>query len=113
MLITLQGALKVKDYSGKTALHYCVENNNPVIAEMVISKDPSLLDKKDNEGYAPLHLSVIANNKRMIDTLIDNGADVSILDNEGHNTIHWATGEWYLEIIIISHQQPKTVVGRL
>ena len=82
----------MKDYSGKTALHYCVENHNQAIAEMIIKKDPSLLNQRDNEGYAPLHLSVIANNKAMIDTLLENDADIGVLDSEGHNTIHWATG---------------------
>lgn len=42
-------------------------------------------------GYTPLHLAVIAGNKTMLRYLLDQGADVNLLDTERHSCVHWAT----------------------
>ena len=65
------------------------------VAEMVLQMDKGLVDTRDNEGYTPLQLAVIANNESMIKFLFKRGAKVNTIDNEGHNVIHWATGECY------------------
>ncbi len=80
------------DNTGKTILHYCVENKSTKVATFVLEKEPSLLEKKDNEGYTPLQLAVIANNTSMVNFLLKKGADIKSTDNEGHTVVHWATG---------------------
>ena len=54
--------------------------------------EPSLLNEKDEEGYTPLHLAVIAGNGDIVKFLIQQGADINAVDNEMHSAIHWATG---------------------
>ena len=80
------------DFSGKTALHYCVENQSPDIADLILTADKRILNRQDNDGYTALHLSVISHNRRVLECLFGHGADPSCIDNEGHNCIHWATG---------------------
>ena len=82
-----------RDSSGKTALHYCVENETPNIASAVIDEDSDIINMQDNDGYSALHLAIIAGNQPLVELLLKKGADVAAVDNEGHTTIHWATGK--------------------
>lgn len=81
------------DKSGKTALHYCAENQNLACIEQILNAEPNLLNQQDEEGYTPLHLSVISGNKVVLRHLIARGADVDAVDNEKHSAVHWATGK--------------------
>ena len=81
-----------KDRTGKTALHYCAENQGVSCISQIISSDPSLINEKDDEGYTPLHLAVISGNKAIVKYLISKGADFNAVDNENHSSVHWATG---------------------
>ena len=85
--------LEEKDKSGKTAVHYCAENQNLNCIEQIISADPNLLNEADEEGYTPLHLAVISGNSLIVNFLISKGADVNAVDNEHHSAVHWATGK--------------------
>lgn len=55
-------------------------------------KAPELLDSADEDGFTPLHLSVIQGNMPMVNLLLANNADVNAIDHEGHSVVHWATG---------------------
>jgi ankyrin repeat protein len=81
-----------KDRTGKTAAHYCAENQNLNCITRILTSEPRLLNQKDEEGYTPLHLAVIAGNKVVLKYLISKGAHVNAVDNEGHSAVHWATG---------------------
>ena len=89
-----QVSLTTTDHSGKTALHYCVENKNNKIATLLLETDCSMINVQDNEGYSALHLAVISGNKTMIDTLLKKGADINCVDMENHTVAHWATGKY-------------------
>ena len=80
------------DSGGKTAAHYCAENSSLACIDQILRAEPRLLDQRDEEGYAPLHLAVIAGNKVIVRHLLAMGADVDAADNEGHSAVHWATG---------------------
>lgn len=54
---------------------------------------PELLDSADEDGFTPLHLSVIQGNLAMVNLLLANNADVNAIDHEGHSVVHWATGK--------------------
>jgi len=61
--------------------------------EAILDAEPTLLDDRDEEGYTPLHLAVIAGNLDVAKNLLARGADANAADNEGHTAVHWATGE--------------------
>ena len=54
--------VRAVDRTGKSALHYCAENQNVACLEQLLELAPALLDQADREGYTPLHLAVIAGN---------------------------------------------------
>ena len=54
------------DRTGKSAVHYCAENQNITCLEQVLEVAPSLMEEGDTEGYTPLHLAVIAGNTNII-----------------------------------------------
>ena len=58
--------VRLTDRTGKTALHYCAENQNNTCMEQILDLAPELLEQPDNEGYTPLHLAVIAGNSNII-----------------------------------------------
>ena len=80
------------DNSGKTPLHYCVENETGRVAELLLRTDKSVIDTKDSEGYSALQLAVIACNIQIVTLLLKHGADINQTDSEGHTVVHWATG---------------------
>ena len=82
-----------------------MENQSPDIADLVIAADARILDKKDNDGYSALHLSVISHNRRLLECLFGHGADPTSIDKEGHNCIHWATGT-----VVCKHMYITTLV---
>ena len=84
--------MTARDKSGKTALHYCVENNTVDIAKLILEAQPSLLNVVDKEDYSALQLAVIAGNTPLINFFISEGADLASSDKEGHTVVHWATG---------------------
>lgn len=54
---------------------------------------PELIETRDEDGFTPLHLAVIAGNTQLVTFLLANGADVFSVDNEKHTVVHWATGK--------------------
>jgi len=85
--------LRATDDCGRTALHYCSDNNSSRIAAMILNQDFSLLELKDEQGCSALLLAVIAGNLCMVKFLLQQGADVQTRDLEDHTLVHWAVGE--------------------
>ncbi|XP_050300061.1 ankyrin repeat domain-containing protein 35 isoform X2 [Anthonomus grandis grandis] len=52
---------------------------------------PDLVESRDEDGFTPLHLAVIAGNTQLVTFLLANNADVAAVDNEKHTVVHWAT----------------------
>ena len=59
--------------------------------EKILKEDISLINKLNNNGLSLLHHSVIKNNKKIIELLLDNGADVNIRTSKMRRTpLHFA-----------------------
>lgn len=63
---------------------------------------PELIDSRDEDGFTPLHLAVIAGNMPLVTFLLANNADVNAVDNEKHTVVHWATGEFPFQNLVKS-----------
>ncbi|KAL3285618.1 hypothetical protein HHI36_000146 [Cryptolaemus montrouzieri] len=82
-----------KDRTGKTPLHYCCTSDkkrSAQIADYLVMAAPELAESKDEDGFTPLHLAVIAGNIPLVTFLLANNADVNAVDNERHTVVHWA-----------------------
>jgi len=55
----------------------------------LLALQPELLDRRDDEGYTPLHLAVIAGNRSVIKLLLKLGAKVNIVENDSHLLPQW------------------------
>ncbi|XP_078316219.1 uncharacterized protein LOC111129666 isoform X11 [Crassostrea virginica] len=110
-LIDQGASILTKDDNGRTALHYCADNLETQCAEMLLAKEPSLLEVKDSQGFTPLHMSVISGNVPLLKLLLKKGADIRSLDSELHTPTHWATGN--TEELIDNGRQISTVCGHL
>ncbi|KAG5891757.1 hypothetical protein JTB14_012491 [Gonioctena quinquepunctata] len=89
-----KSSLFSKDRTGKTSLHYCCTSDNiraSQAADLMVMAAPDLVDSKDEDGFTPLHLAVIAGNMQLVTFLLANNADVNAVDNEKHTVAHWAT----------------------
>jgi ankyrin repeat protein len=87
----------------KTALHYCAESSSLTCADLVLSAAHDLVDARDEDGYTPIHLAVIAGNKPLIKFLLSKNADVNSLDYERHSVVHWATGKLNFTAVYSGH----------
>ncbi len=81
--------INTKDNSGKTPLHYAIENNNTKLTELLI-KNGADINTKDNSGKTPLHYAIENNNTKLTELLIKNGADINTKDNSGKTPLHYA-----------------------
>ena len=88
----MQASVTERDSTKKTALHYCADNLETQCAEMLLEKDKTIIDWKDEQGYTAMSLAVIAGNLNLLRLLIQQGGDIDCVDNEGHKLSHWAAG---------------------
>ncbi|CAH0550681.1 unnamed protein product [Brassicogethes aeneus] len=94
ILKTQSGSLFDRDRTGKSALHYCSTSDSvraAQAADLLAMAAPDLIQSRDEDGFTPLHLAVIAGNMQLVTFLLANKADVNAVDNEKHTVVHWAT----------------------
>ena len=62
----------------KSTIHKAVKDNNIPLIELLLMKNPELLEEKDKDGYTPLHLSLLVPTQDAALTfLLKRGADIS------------------------------------
>ena len=81
---------------GKTALHLTCYNSDTKCLDHLVKYDKALLNKCDFNHHYPIHSAITLNNQVIVRALLDHGANPSVLDNEKHTLIHYATGFLYL-----------------
>ena len=65
----------------------------------LLALQPELLDRRDDEGYTPLHLAVIAGNRPVIKLLLKLGAKVNMVENDSHLLPQWTIGKFFFSVI--------------
>ena len=57
------------------------------------------INVKDYQGRTPLHWACCYGNYNAVKTLLNNGADTSIIDMDGNSVLHFAAEKGFLDII--------------
>ncbi|CAF3287761.1 unnamed protein product [Rotaria sp. Silwood2] len=93
---------------GRTALHYCCDHKNIDCACLLLQAENSIINIKDNEGFTALHLACLNGNLIMVKYFCEQGADVTLVDNELHSLIHWITVCGHVDLfdILVQYQAP-------
>lgn len=79
--------LNFKSQSGKSLLHIASIYSCSEITERILCAGILDINQKDNEGYTPLHDSVLLGDHKITKMLIENGADPKIKTEEGLNAL--------------------------
>ena len=69
-----------------SALHQAVEGNQPNVIQLILLHgfNPNI---RGRGGLTPLHLAVIKGQASCVHALIDNGADITVKDDQGQDAI--------------------------
>ena len=83
--------LNFLDKKGNNILHKLVKSNNSTILKDTLEnliengKLNNLINQKNYLGYTPLHIAINKNNQSFSQLLINNGADIRILTDNGYS----------------------------
>jgi ankyrin repeat protein len=83
--------LNFLDKKGNNILHKLVKSNNLTILKDTLEnliengKLNNLINQKNYLGYTPLHIAINKNNQSFSQLLINNGADIRILTDNGYS----------------------------
>ncbi|XP_055298376.1 NF-kappa-B inhibitor cactus isoform X2 [Sitodiplosis mosellana] len=81
-----------QDSDGDTQLHLAIINEIPHIIWAIIRLAPAawLLDQKNDDAQAPIHLAVLTRQPNVVRRLLVAGANASIRDGDGNTALHLA-----------------------
>ena len=83
--------LNLLDKKGNNNLHKLVKSNNSKILKETLEiliengKLKNLINQKNYYGYTPLHIAINKHNQFFSQLLINNGADIRILTDNGYS----------------------------
>lgn len=75
------------DRLGDTLVHLAsIEDDEGFFKSLSQDAD---INKKNTKGATALHLAVIRNNKTLVDLLLNKGAKIDVVDNDGNTILHY------------------------
>ncbi|XP_014276649.1 serine/threonine-protein phosphatase 6 regulatory ankyrin repeat subunit C-like [Halyomorpha halys] len=80
---------KTKDREGRSALHYAAEGGCTESAATLVMAGVGV-DEKDRRGCSPAFIAVANNKPRVLQLLVENGADLTLRDCMGKGMLHRA-----------------------
>ena len=89
-------ALAVSASSGTLPLHELgIDPNAPKgsVLEAAVQAHISHLEDQNADGQTPLHVASAKGKARVVNALLEAGANVEALDNDGMSAVHWAIHE--------------------
>ncbi|XP_066023099.1 E3 ubiquitin-protein ligase MIB2-like isoform X3 [Pocillopora verrucosa] len=85
---TTGNSLNVINNDGFTTLHIAAINNHLEIAKILLRKPGCEVDSPTAENESALHLAADKGYSLMVGMLLDHGADVNAVDNDGDTALH-------------------------
>ena len=107
--------IKQQDSGGSIPLHWAAYSNAEDVLLYLINLNifedenerQQFIDKQDEQGYTPLHLSVTSKSIRIVTKLLQNGATPDIKDNKGKTPLDLAIIKKQMDIADIIYNNQK------
>ena len=93
------GASLTQQVQGWAPIHFAVLSQDQKIAELLLSKDKSLINAQSTNGSTPLHFAVSNSSLQMVLFLLSNGADPNIENSLKQTPLHLAMACTDIKII--------------
>ncbi|CAM9750068.1 unnamed protein product [Chrysoparadoxa australica] len=95
--------------SGETALHFAMELKHGAIAEMLLERQPNLVNEADDEGNRPIHLAARSGERAYIDLLVDYKADITSPNYKGVTPLKLVCqrNDYVLVNVLLDYKVPK------
>ena len=71
-------------------IHDAARQGDIAKIETLLTKNPELVNARDNRDCRPLHFAVNEGHQKMVELLLAKGADIHAKDVDGDEPIHWA-----------------------
>jgi ankyrin repeat protein len=90
-LITQEADLNIQDNEKKTALHKAIANGD-VSSVGILLSSPRRVDLRleDSQNYTPLRLAAYYGQMKIVEMLLEGGAEINAKDKNGWTALRWA-----------------------
>lgn len=85
-----RSAKQRSNITGSTAAHQAAKNGDVEGLQEVIDTLGELVNKKDNNGWTPLHEGARSGHLEVVQLLIENGAEINEQTENGETPLYWA-----------------------
>ncbi|XP_078057609.1 nuclear factor NF-kappa-B p105 subunit [Mustelus asterias] len=105
----------VQDQNGDTALHLAIIHLQPVVAKHLLQVIVSLpgqdiINMRNDLYQTPLHLAVITKQGEVVESLLQAGADVALLDCHSNSVLHLAAEQGDVKMLsVLLNRRSKAV----
>lgn len=82
--------LKRRDVESWASIHWATEMGDERLVVLFLDKDPLMLNMKTKEGLSPINIAAWQGNKKMVDLLLKQGAEVEDRTKWGEVPLHHA-----------------------
>ena len=90
--------LNRKNFTGKTTLHYAVEEKNLDLVKQIVTSYPDTVNIVDNHGNSALYRAVVLNQKSITEFLLGYSLDLNLKDRNGETLLDIAKFNGYSEL---------------
>jgi ankyrin repeat protein len=107
--------LKQTDEESWTCLHWAVEMGHLSMVTMLLDAEPLLLNMKTKEGLSAINIATWRGDKRMVELLINQGAEIDDKTKWGETPLHHAVtfGHWEVCQLLLNHGADPFAEDRL
>ncbi|XP_071111901.1 serine/threonine-protein phosphatase 6 regulatory ankyrin repeat subunit B-like [Haliotis cracherodii] len=99
-LLVTQGAdVSLVDDDGNNVLHVACLEGHVDIVKYVLSQKVADINSRGQYGSTPLMMAAEKGLRQVFDLLVTQGADVSLVDDDGNNVLHVACLEGHVDIV--------------
>jgi len=108
-------SLKETDEESWTCLHWAVEMGHTNMVTLLLDSEPLLLNMKTREGLSPINIAAWRGDKRMVELLINQGAEIDDKTKWGETPLHHAVTFGHSDVceLLLSHGADPNTEDRL